>query len=58
MLYKLRLHELRQSRGLSQTELGKRSGIFRQTVCMIENGVQQNLSVDTLCRLAIALDAT
>ena len=48
----------RNLRGMSQTELAKRSGVSRKTLNAVESGQQENLHVRTLVRLANALKVT
>lgn len=38
-----RLRELRQRAGITQAELGRRTGLFRQTLCHWENGIHEPL---------------
>jgi transcriptional regulator with XRE-family HTH domain len=52
-----RLRELRQSRRLSQDEVGFRAGISGKYVGRLERG-EINVTIDTLDRLAKALDTT
>lgn len=53
---RLRVRELRESAGMTQTELGERAGIRRATVADIEAGRTQGIDFKTLARLADALD--
>ena len=52
---KYNLKEVRQSREISQKELAKRSGVPRATICGIETGAKDNVTVKTLQALASAL---
>ena len=51
-----RLKEVRITKGISQEELEKTSGISRQTISAIENKKDVNVQIDTLVSLAKALD--
>jgi UDP-N-acetylglucosamine 1-carboxyvinyltransferase len=53
----LRVSKRRQELGLSQRELGDMLGTPQGNISRIEYG-QQNLTIDTLCKLANALDTT
>lgn len=46
----------RIERGLTQTELGKRMGITRSTVCKVEKGLEANLTLDRISKFALALN--
>ena len=50
-----RLRTIRQHRGWSQTELGKRSGVHAMLISRIETGVKKDINGATLRKLAIAL---
>jgi transcriptional regulator with XRE-family HTH domain len=50
-----KLTELRGD--LSQSELAKQAGVTRASISALEGG-QQGISVETLCRLAAALDVS
>lgn len=49
------LHRLRRQEGHSQESLGRRAGLHRTAIGMIESG-QRTPRVDTLVKLAVALD--
>jgi transcriptional regulator with XRE-family HTH domain len=53
----LRVTKRRQELGLTQTELAGRLEIGQANIYRIEHG-KQNLTVDTLCKLAEALEMT
>lgn len=53
----LRVLRRRQALGWTQTDLADRLGIGRPNIYRIENG-KQNVTVDTLCKLADALGIT
>ncbi len=46
---------LREKRGLSQTEVARRSGVTRFYVSQLESGLRKNPSLPVLKRLAKAL---
>ena len=47
--------KLREDRGLSQAELGKKTGTTQSVIARIEKG-EQNLSTETLAKISAALD--
>ncbi len=51
----LRLRELRERRGWSQAELGRRAGVSASTVNRAERGETRTLSLGNLEKLAQAL---
>ncbi len=53
---RLRLKEVRESRGLTQAELAKRSGVGRPSISNIENHKTSGVDFDVLARLAQALN--
>lgn len=52
-----KIRELRKERGWSQAELAERANVSRVTVSMLENGSLQVTKMDTLIKLADALDS-
>jgi len=52
-----RISELREKRGLSQTQLADMAGIGRAHLSQIENGAVA-ARIDTICALAEALETT
>jgi transcriptional regulator with XRE-family HTH domain len=52
-----RLRHWREKRGLTQAEVGKLTGLHRNTVARFERGIL-NPSVQTLARLARALEVS
>ncbi len=50
-----KIKERRCEIGLSQTELGKRMGVTRSTVCKVEKGAEANLTIDRIRAFADAL---
>lgn len=54
----LKVKQIREAKGLTQTELAKRSGISRQTISAIENGKTEELKIGTVKAIAAALETT
>jgi transcriptional regulator with XRE-family HTH domain len=53
----IRLQELREAKGLSQNELGKRAGVRQSYISMIESGDRgTRVSFDIVSKLAQALE--
>lgn len=52
----LRLRDLRHTRGWSQSELARRSGVSQSVISRLENGVIEAVSFENLERLATALE--
>ncbi len=50
------LRQVRESRGLSQAELSRRSGVKQQHISLIESGERENPGIKTLDALAVALN--
>ena len=50
-----RIRELRESKGISQTELAEMSGVARATIWKLETGEDEITTTKTLCRIAEAL---
>ena len=57
LIFKNRLREMRNEKGLSQSELAQIVGVSRQTISSIENG-QFNPTAKLALILCIALDQT
>lgn len=53
-----RVRQLREERGMSQFELGKRSGVDSSYINRLEKGERDNPGVDVVQRLAAALETT
>jgi transcriptional regulator with XRE-family HTH domain len=52
------LHDLRQSRGLSQRALAGRCGLSQSTISRLENGLAEGVRVAWIARLLAGLDTT
>lgn len=52
---KFNLRAIRESKGMSQTELAKKSGVGRVTINRIENGELNETTSGTLIKLAKTL---
>ena len=52
------LRAQRRTCGVSQNELAKRSGMHRTSISLLERGERHDPSLDTLVKLARALDVT
>jgi transcriptional regulator with XRE-family HTH domain len=50
------LKKLREAKGLSQQALSKKAKVTGAYIAMLETGVRNNPTIDTLKRLAKALD--
>jgi transcriptional regulator with XRE-family HTH domain len=55
---KLRLRELRKSKGMTQEELSDKSGVTRTTIWKLETGEEEVSTTKTLLSLAKALDCS
>jgi DNA-binding XRE family transcriptional regulator len=53
----VKLRQMRESRGLSLTDVSERSGMTRAAISKLENGWNANPTLDTLYRYATALGA-
>lgn len=51
-----KLREYRESIGMTQVELAKKSKVSRVTISQLEQGVERNTTTKTLLRIAKALD--
>ena len=51
------LIRLRERRGLTQTELAHRIGVSQPFIAKLESGETHNFSLETLVKLAVALDS-
>lgn len=52
-----RLKARREAKGLSLTAISRRSGLTRQAISRLENGWNNNPTLETLYRYGLALDA-
>ena len=52
----IRVRELREQRGWSQSEVARRAGVRQATLSAIERGKTEGIDFETLERLAIAFD--
>ena len=52
---KYRIRELRESIGMSQTELSRKSGVTRATIWKLESGDDEITTTRTLTKIADAL---
>ena len=52
---RIRLKEVRESRGLTQVQLAEESGVGRPTISNIENGKTSGIDFEVLEKLANAL---
>ncbi|TGE37192.1 XRE family transcriptional regulator [Desulfosporosinus fructosivorans] len=53
-----RLKEIRLTKGLSAVELSQRSGVARSLISQLETGKRQSTGIDTIYRLAQALEVS
>lgn len=53
-----RIREIRMSKGMTQTDLAKKAEITRATLWRLETGEDYDPSVNTLKRIADALNVT
>jgi DNA-binding XRE family transcriptional regulator len=53
-----RIKENREEAGLTQQELADKAGCTRQFINMLENNPEINVSINTLSRIAAALNKT
>ena len=51
------LIRLRERRGLTQTQLARRIGVSQPFIAKLESGETHNFSLETLVKLAVALDS-
>lgn len=53
-----KIKELRNKKDFSARELSERSGVARSLISQLETGKRQSTGMDTVCRLAKALDVS
>lgn len=58
MIFGERLKELRESQGISQSELARRIGVSRSAICNYENGRREKPSAPVVYAIAEALNVT
>lgn len=58
MSYRLRLETVRFEKGLSMSELSRRSGVDFKTVKELCKNPERNTTIDTMSRLALTLGVT
>jgi predicted transcriptional regulator len=51
------LKDRRETQGLSLTDVSERSGLTRQAISKLENGININPTLETLFRYSMAMDA-
>lgn len=54
----LKIKQLREQKGWSQSKLARKAGISRNYLSEIEHGKYQNIGAEILCKLAKALNCT
>lgn len=50
------MQQYRWEKGWSEMQLAKRAGVSRSTICQLENGKNQNPTVDIAFKIADALE--
>lgn len=53
-----RIKEIREARGMSQSELSERTGLTRTTIWRLETGEEETTTTKTLLKIADALGVT
>ena len=53
-----RIREIREMRGMSQSELAEKTGITRATIWRLETGEEETTTTKTLLKIAEALGAS
>lgn len=53
-----RIRETREQLNLTQEQLSEKSGVSRQTISALENGIERNTSSKTLVAIATAMNTT
>lgn len=53
-----RIKEIRESKGITQTELSEKSGITRTTIWKLETGAEEVTTSRTLAKIADALNVS
>ncbi len=52
----IRVRELREQRGWTQSEVARRAGVRQATLSAMESGKTKGIDLETLKRLALAFD--
>jgi transcriptional regulator with XRE-family HTH domain len=58
MVQSIKIKRLREKKGLSQERLARLADVSNNTVVNIESGKQKNPTVDTISKIAKALDVS
>lgn len=53
-----RIREIRETRGMSQSELAEKTGLTRATIWRLETGEEETTTTKTLLKIAEALGVT
>jgi len=53
-----RIRETREQLNMTQEQLSEKSGVSRQTISALENGIERNTSSKTLLAIATAMNTT
>lgn len=53
-----RIKEIREERGMSQSELAEKTGLTRATIWRLETGEEETTTTKTLLKIASALSVT
>ena len=54
---KTRIKELREAKGLSQSEFAQKAGVARTIINQLESGNREIIKSDTMLKISKALDA-
>lgn len=58
MLQSTKIRQLRENKGLSQEKLARLADVSNNTIVNIESGKQTNPTIETVSKIAKALDVT
>ena len=53
-----KIRETREQLNMTQEQLSEKSGVSRQTISALENGIERNTSSKTLVAIATAMNTT
>lgn len=53
-----KIRETREQLNMTQEQLSEKSGVSRQTISALENGIERNTSSKTLLAIATAMNTT